>query len=246
MLFLSILLASLIESVFSFAGVLLVVAGGFFVRNVVHRMLGFAVGALIGVAFFDILPEAVAAIPADTAFRFVVLGIFIFFVIERFFRWYHAEEGDWKVQPYTSLVFIGGVLHNFIDGIALTLSFFVSPSLGVATTLAILLHEIPHGIADFTALQKGGYARVLALWYSFLVSLTTVLGAVVTFLFGGFLEGAIPYILAIMAGNFLYLALSDLLPETHEESGFGHFVGQVFLMIAGAAMMLAFSVLIAE
>ena len=85
-----------------------------------------------------------------------------------------------------------------------------------------------------------------ALWYSFLVSLTTVLGAVVTFLFGGFLEGAIPYILAIMAGNFLYLALSDLLPETHEESGFGHFVGQVFLMIAGAAMMLAFSVLIAE
>lgn len=245
MLFTSILLASLIESVLSFAGVLLVVAGDFFVRNIVHRMLGFAVGALIGVALFDILPEAVAAIPAARAFRFVALGILIFFVIERFFRWYHAEEGDRDVQPYTSLVFIGGVLHNFIDGVALTLSFFVSPALGVATTLAILLHEIPHGIADFSAFRKGGYARARALGFSFLVSLTTVLGAIVTFLFGAFLAGAVPYILAIIAGNFLYLALSDLLPETHEASGLGHFVSQVLLMVAGAVVMLMFSTLTA-
>ena len=237
MLLLSIVAAALIESVVSFCGVFLVILAETFVRAFTHRLLGFAIGALLGVAFFDILPEALDGLASETVFLWVVIGIFIFFVIEKFFRWYHSQTEDWAVAPYAPLIFFGGVIHNFIDGVALTLGFFVSPALGVATTVAILVHEIPHGIADFTAFTKSGYARARALAYSFGVSVTTVGGAVFTYLLGSFLTPFLPYLLAVIAGNFLYLSLSDLLPETHEESSASHFVSQVVLMVAGAATM---------
>lgn len=237
MLLVTIIAASILESALSFLGAYMVIASGRFFKDITHRLLGFSIGALLGVTFFDILPEAIRAAGVDRALFWVIAGIFVFFSIEWFFRWYHADESDWQLQPYTYLIFFGGIIHNFIDGIAVTLAFLVAPALGVATTIAILFHEIPHAIADFSALTKGGYLRRKALLVSFAISCTTILGAFVTYLFGHVLDRAEPYILAMIAGNFLYLSLSDLLPETQEEAGFGHFVSQVILMALGAGIM---------
>ena len=238
--------AAIIESVVSFAGAALVLVGGRVYKDITHRALGFAVGALLGVVFFDVLPEAIREIGIDRALAITLAGIFIFFIIERFFRWYHMDESDWGVQPYTRLILIGGVIHNAIDGVAVGLSFLVDFRLGIATTVAILVHEIPHGISDFTALVRGGYERNRAFAMSFVVSMCTVPTAILTAALGPKIEGVLPYVLAAIAGNFLYLSLADLLPETHEESGLGHFIAQLVLMALGAGLMFAIGMVFRE
>ena len=234
---LSAFIASFLESVLSFSGATAVFFTGRFFTDITHRVIGFAIGALLGVAFFDVLPEAIGEIGVQAGLTAALAGIFLFFIIERFFRWYHVDEDDFAVQPYTRLILVGGFMHNAIDGVTVGLSFLVSFELGIATTIAILIHEIPHGIADFSALTRGGYTRLRAYVMSFLVSMSTVPTAVLTAAAGPVLEPYIPYILGLVGGNFLYLALADLLPETHEEKGTEHFLMQSVLMIGGAALM---------
>lgn len=232
-----IFLAALAESIISFSGVLIAFGHPAFVKAFAHRILGFAIGALIGVAFFDIIPEAIENIGVESSLLMVVLGILIFFAAEKLLRWYHHHGHDHEVRPYATLILMGDAVHNFIDGVAIAASFLISVPLGVATTAAVLIHEIPQEIADFAVLLKGGYSRSKAFLYNFLISLTTLVGAVLSWALGGYIATLLPYVLGVVAGNFVYLALSDLIPETHEESGFGHFLMQLILMIAGAGLM---------
>ncbi|MDP3727115.1 MAG: ZIP family metal transporter [bacterium] len=234
-----ILLAAVAESIVSFSGVFFVLMRESVARWVAHRMLGFAIGALIGVAFFDIIPEAIEALGERAAFGYVALGIMIFFAAEKALRWYHHHHGghESEIRPFATLVLFGDAIHNFIDGIALAVSFLVSVPLGIATTVAVLLHEVPQEIADFGVLIRGGYRRRSALWFNFLISLTTIAGALVGYAAGSALTWLLPYLLAIIGGNFLYIAMSDLIPETHEETGFGHLLAQLVLMAAGVTLM---------
>lgn len=246
-MFLSILIAALAESAVSFSGALAVIASQALSQRLAHWVLGFAIGALLGVTFFDILPEAVEAIGTDAAFRFVVLGIVAFFVLEKFVLWYHYHRQTYDVHGYTYLVLVGDAVHNFIDGVALALAFLVSLPLGVATTIAVLLHEVPQEVADFGLLLRGGFSRTRALVVNFFVSLTTLIGALLAYAFGSRLEAWLPYALAVIAGNFLYLALSDLLPETHEHgAGTAHFITQVLLMVFGVLVMYVLGMYFAE
>ncbi len=128
-----------------------------------------------------------------------------------------------------------------IVGIVLAVSFLVSLPLGIATTLAVLVHEIPQEMADFAVLIRGGFSIRRALWLNFLVSLTTLAGAAIGYVFGSRAEQWLPYVLGVIAGNFLYIALSDLIPETHEESGLGHLATQLALMLIGISLMYAMS-----
>ena len=201
-------------------------------------MLAFAIGALIGVSFFDIIPEAIEAIGQERTFAYLVAGIVLFFAAEKLLRWYHHHEGhEGETRPFATLILLGDAIHNFIDGVALAVSFLVSMPLGVATTAAVLLHEVPQEVADFGVLIRGGYSRSRALWYNFLISLTTLLGAIVGYGFGRALASFLPYVLAVIGGSFLYLAMSDLIPETHEETGVKHLGIQIALMIAGVALV---------
>lgn len=233
-----ILLAALAESAVSFSGGLIVLFRESVVRWISHRMLGFAIGALIGVAFFDVIPEATEVIGLVPTLGYVTLGIGIFFTAEKALRWYHHHhEGHGaEVQPFATLILLGDAIHNFIDGVAIALSFLVSVPLGVATTAAVLVHEVPQEIADLGVLIRGGYSRGRALWANFLISLTTVAGALIGYAAGQALTSVLPYLLAVIAGNFLYIAMSDLIPETHEETGIGHLAVQLLLMAAGAAI----------
>lgn len=237
-MFLPILLAALAESVVSFSGGFFVLFRESVARWMAHRMLGFAIGALIGVAFFDIIPEAAEALGERAAFGYVVAGVMLFFAAEKLLRWYHHHEGhEAEIRPFATLILFGDAIHNFIDGIILAVSFLVSVPLGIATTAAVLLHEVPQEIADFGVLVRGGYRRGRALWYNFLISLTTLAGALIGYAAGQALAWLLPYVLAVIGGNFLYIAMSDLIPETHEETGIGHLVVQLALMVAGASLM---------
>lgn len=234
MLLTYIILAALAESVVSFSGGFFVLFRESVARWLAHRILGFAIGALLGVAFFDIIPEAAEILGERLAFGYVVGGIVLFFAAEKLLRWYHHHEGhESEVRPFAALILAGDAIHNFIDGIAIAVSFLVSVPLGIATTIAVLLHEVPQEVADFGVLIRGGFSRGRALWYNFLISLTTILGALVGYAAGQALTWLLPYVLAVIAGNFLYIALSDLIPETHEETGMGHLLVQIILMGVG-------------
>lgn len=234
---LPILIASFLESVASFAGGFLVIFRESFAKVFAHRVLGFAVGALIGVSFFDLIPEALEKIGPDKTFLYAVGGIVLFFILERFLFWYHCHDGRCSVHTFNYLILLGDAVHNFIDGVIISLSFLVSMPLGIATTMAVVLHEIPQEVADFGVLIAGGYSRTKALWYNFLISLTTIFGALVAYFLGSQIENLLPYASAIIGGNFLYIALTDLMPEVHEQASTWHVVGQLALFLGGITLM---------
>ena len=229
-----ILLAAVGESIVSFSGAALVIFKEEKVRRATHFIISFAVGALLGVGFLDLIPEAAKREGDITKILpFVLGGLLLFFVLEKFLFWYHCHEGECKVHTYTYLILWGDFLHNFIDGVILALAFLADARLGFLTTLAVIFHEIPQEISDFGLLIHGGMARSRAFLYNFLVSLSTIVGALLTYAFGAFLEPFLPILLALVAGNFIYLAATDLMPELHESTNLRHGLIQLLFVLAG-------------
>ena len=237
-LFISILLASFLESIVSFSGAALTIFNKEKVKKAAHFIVSFAVGALLAVALLDLLPEAIEISGIEKVAPFVLGGIILFFILEKFLFWYHCHDGKCEVHSYTYLVLWGDFLHNFIDGVILALAFLVSSQIGWLTLIAIILHEIPQEISDFSILLYGGFSKGRALFYNFLVSLSTILGAVLTYFLGSRLEPFLPFGIALIAGNFLYIAMADLMPELHESTGFGHSVLQIVLLMLGAFLII--------
>lgn len=234
-----ILIFSFLESLVSFIGVVFLIFRAAFVQRFTHFLISFAIGGLIGAAFFDILPEAfeITNQPA-VIFSFVAAGIVLFFILEQIISWYHhhnRQHNNESVLPPSSwLILAADALHNFLDGVVITIGFLVSPALGIASSFAVILHEIPQEIGDFSILLAKGLTVKKALYYNFLVSLTTIFGALMTYIFSDFLEQILPYALGIVAGNFIYIALSDLVPEIHEHDvSVKEKLAHTFLLIAG-------------
>lgn len=232
-----ILFASLLEAVVSFSGSFLVILGEEKIRKAVHYIVSFAVGALLGVAFLEIIPEALETSSIDVIAPLILAGIILFFIIEKFLFWYHCHEGRCEVHTFTYLILWGDLLHNFIDGVIIALSFLADSTLGWATTFAVILHEIPQEIGDFSVLLHGGMEKRKAIFYNFLVSLSTIFGALLTYYAGFFLEPFLPYALAIVAGNFIYIASTDLMPGLHEVSSPKHSFGHIILIILGVLIV---------
>lgn len=234
----AVIAAAVAESLVSFSGVFFVLLHEPLAKRIAHRVLGFAIGTLMGATFFEIIPESAGVIGLENTLQYVLGGVIVFFVIEKVFRWHHHHGGhDGKIRPYTALILIGDAIHNFIDGVILAAGFLISVPFGVATTVAVLAHEVPQEIADFAVLIRGGYPAARALKLNFFVSLTTIAGALAGYLGGSFAAAWLPHILGVIGGNFLYIALSDLIPEAHETVGAGHIAVQLALMIAGIYLM---------
>lgn len=239
-LFSYILIAAFLESAISFSGVFLVLWSEEKIKKFLHTILSFAVGALLGVAFLDILPEAIeTGTSAKLIFSITLGSIIFFFFLEKLLLWYHHhEEGSLPHEHSPAyLVLVGDLIHNFIDGVAIALSFMASIPLGIAATIAILIHEVPTEIGDFLVLLNGGFSRAKALWYNFFVSLSTIVGAVITYFLGDFLSAIIAIPLAFVAGNFIYIAIADLMPELHEHTNWKHAVAQTTLLILGILLV---------
>jgi zinc and cadmium transporter len=215
-------------------------------------LLSLSAGTFLGLVIFDLLPESFEAEVPGIAL-WILGGILLFFLVEKFLLGYHhrlaeaeehhAEPGH--IHPAGILVLAGDGLHNFLDGVAIAIAFSVSVPIGIATSISILLHEIPQEIGDVMVLLLSGFSRAKAFFWNFVFALTTVIGAGVTAFFLQSLEKVIPLLIAFTAGGFLYVAMSDLLPETkhHESPGVGlrHFlfliIGIILIWRVGALIL---------
>jgi len=211
-------------------------------------LVSLAVGSLLGDAFIHLLPEANKNIPNQIAVSLLtIFGILIFFSIEKFVRWHHCHDPDCTegASAIIPVSLAGESIHNFIDGVIIAGSFIISPNLGVATTLAVLLHEIPQEVGDFGIYTHQGLSLKKSLKLNLLSATTSLLGVIVTFIVGSGLATSTAYVLPITAGGFIYLAASDLIPELHEHKETStHSLLQILYLLAGVALM--FSLLYLE
>lgn len=212
-----ILASTFVVSLISLIGILALSIKEKLLQNILFGLIGFSAGALLGSAFLHILPEALENAKSVTVFYELIFGIVIFFLLERYFYWRHCHEGHCDVHAFTYLNLVGDGMHNFIDGMVIAASFIVSTKLGVVTTAAIILHEIPQELGDFGVLVYGGFSKQKALMYNFISALMAVCGALVGYLVSGFAQGFSNFVLPLAAGGFIYIATSDLIPEIHKE-----------------------------
>ncbi|MCS4541606.1 MAG: ZIP family metal transporter [Euryarchaeota archaeon] len=196
-------------------------------------LIATAAGALIGVSFLDLLPEAMDKGTSSDIFSYVLLGIVSFFILERFIFWHHCHDGKCEVHTFTYLNLMGDGVHNFIDGATIAATFLTSIPLGTATTLAIIFHEIPQEIGDFGILVYGGFSKIKALSYNFLSALAAFIGAVAIYFFSPYIGDSIAFLLAFAAGGFIYIASADLMPELKKEIKFERSITQLAFLLIG-------------
>ena len=202
-------------------------------RKFLIYMLAFSAGALFGDAFIHLIPEIVREQGGFNLFSagFLLFGIVLFFMIEKFIHWQHCHMPITKehIHSFAYMNLVGDGVHNFIDGLIIAGSYLVNLQVGIATTLAVVLHEIPQEIGDFGVLLHGGFSKGRALLLNFTTALTAVLGTIIALLVGSKVEGISSVLLSIAAGGFIYIAGADLIPELHKET---EFKGSFFQLVA--------------
>jgi len=204
--------------------------------KVLFMMVSFAVGSLLGAAFLDILPEAFEATGSGSLI-FVVFGIMLFFIVEKFLFWRHCHKGECMVHTFNYMNLLGGAIHNFIDGMIIATAFIAGASLGIITTIAIILHEIPQELGDFGILCYGGFSRTKALLCNFLTVLTAFLGAFFVYIFSAQLKDFTGNMLGFAAGGFIYIACTDLMPELGKEPSMKRSLVQFTLIFFGISVI---------
>ena len=178
------LIASIIVSLISLIGVLALVIKDNLFKKLIIFLVAFAAGGLIGGAFLDIIPEATEYVKDITQlFLYVISGYLLFFILEKYLHWRHCHSAECKIHRFTYLNIIGDIVHNFCDGLIIGAVFLVNIKVGVATTLAIIFHEIPHELGNFSVLVYGGFSKLKALFYNFLSSLFAIVGTIAGYYF---------------------------------------------------------------
>ena len=207
--------------------------------RLVPWLVSYAVGALLGVALLELLPQALAALDSRRVFGTLLVGILGFFVLEKLALWRHCHTHDCEVHVSTApLVLLGDAAHNFLDGAVIGAAVITSIPLAVSTAIAVLAHEIPHEIGDFAILLHSGYTRRRALLFNAGSALTGVIGAVIAVLFLEGMPRLEPYVLAFATSSFLYVAMSDLIPDLHRGTFDDNPLRQVMLVAAGVGTVL--------
>lgn len=250
-----IIIFTLIGSVFSLLGGVLLLYGEKKTLKYSHFLAAFAAGTLLGTVFFDLLPEAteetknVANSLGFTVniFLWTLIGILSFFLLERFIHWFHHHQHEYideALKPTVPLIIAGDSVHNFIDGVVIASTFLVNIPLGIVTTLAVALHEIPQEIGDFGILLHKGMKRKKIIIVNVMSALTAIIGAMLAFWLGERIEVTLPILLSITSGFFIYIASSDLIPEIHHENRKGFAVIETSLMFLGVGTIWLFITLL--
>jgi zinc and cadmium transporter len=212
-----ILASTFLVSLISLIGIFTLAIKDNLLQKILFGFIGFSAGALIGGAFLHILPEALEKAKSTVVFYYLILGIVLFFLMEKYLHWRHCHNGVCEIHAFTYLNLVGDGFHNFIDGMVIAASFIVSLKLGIVTTLAVILHEIPQELGDFGVLVYGGFSKQKALVYNFISALMAIFGAIIGYFISDFAKGFSNFILPLTAGGFIYIASSDLIPEIHKE-----------------------------
>jgi len=246
-MFYQILIASLLGSMFSMIGGIFLLYYEKWARKISLLLVSFAAGALLGASFFELIPEAVEGLSkSNLALLWVVAGIITIFAFEKFLKWYHCHNRETcDYHTFSSVVLFGDAIHNFIDGITIALSFSVSLELGIATTIAVFFHEVPQEIGDFGVLLHAGYSKAKVLFYNFLTAVATPVGAIIAYFLMPFISNLVWYFLAFAAGTFIYISVSDLMPEVRQKAKAKEFI-HFFLILIGILTIWLFGFLMSE
>ncbi|MBI4182145.1 MAG: ZIP family metal transporter [Candidatus Aenigmarchaeota archaeon] len=243
----SVVLVSLV----AFVGILTLSLQAERLRSVLLYLVGFSAGALLGDAFIHLLPEAVEGgftLPVSLA---ILAGIVVSFGFEKLIHWEHGHFlhdhsghdpqhcAHQHPKSFTWVNLLGDGIHNFIDGLIIGASYLVSLPVGMATTIAVVFHEIPQEIGDFAVLLHGGMPRKRALLLNFLTAVTAIAGAVIALAAAAVVEGLVGWLVPFAAGAFVYIAGSDLIPELHQETRLGRSLLVILALLLGIGMMAA-------
>lgn len=213
-----------IVSLTSLAGLVMLSASETSIKKLVNFLISFSAGAMIGDVFIHLLPDLVSKQQFTFQISLYVLAtILAFFVLERMLHWYHhhhfsLDPHDHHIKPLAFVNLIGSSLHNITDGLVVGGAYLLDVRLGVATTIAVVLHEIPREIGDFGIFVYSGFSKGRALFFNFLTGLIALVGVFAS-LWIGKSQNFLPVLIAIAIGSFIYIALADLIPETHKSEG---------------------------
>ena len=241
----SILIATGLISLIAFAGVFILFLKEKLINKVVLVLVSFSAGALLGGAFLHLIPETIEKVGETDIlkiFLYVLFGFVVFFILEQFIRWHHHHNVHCddcpQIASFSYLILISDAIHNFIDGLIIAASFIISFPVGLATALAVALHEIPQEIGDFGILIYGGFAKIKALFLNFLSSITIILGGIIGFFFLERMGPSIIFLLPFAAGHFIYISAADLIPEIKHKESFKKSIVHLFAFLLGIGFML--------
>jgi zinc and cadmium transporter len=221
------------------AGVVLL-AGDAALRRLVPALISFAVGTLLGGAFLGLLPRALQSADAGSILATVLAGLVGFFILEKGVIWRHCHDPACLQHSAAGvMILVGDAFHNFVDGIAIAAAFLASFPLGIATSLAVIAHEVPQELGDIGILWASGFSRGRALGYNLLSSAATLPGALLGYFSLSALSGLTPYFLAIAASSFIYIAGADLIPGLHRQVRLREGLLQLMLLLLGIAVIVA-------
>ncbi len=219
-MFTEILIASIVGSVIALVGGLLLLWKEDFAKKISLFLVSFAAGSLMGAAFFHLLPEALEATDdVHSALLWLVGGILVLFLFEKLLKWYHCHnKGECEYHTFSSAVLFGDTVHNFIDGVVIALSFGLGTDVGIATTIAVFLHEIPQEIGDFGVLLHAGWEKRKIILVNLGTAVATIVGATIGYAALPYVTPILPHLIGFSAGTFIYIAVSDLMPEVRHKS----------------------------
>ena len=235
----SVLIVSLISVIFAIPFLLK--------KKISHKTLMFllsiSVGVLLATVFMDFLPEAVSHKYTMGVAIYLILGFLVMLILEKFLHWHHDKKceagncGHSHAYNLAPVNLIGDGIHNFIDGLVIAGSYAVNVTLGITATISIIFHEIPQEIADFGVLLYSGMSKKRALLFNFLSAVTAILGAIVGIILVGKLSGFTKFIIPFAAGNFLYIAASNLVPQLHRHCKLKDTLLHIFAIVLGVAII---------
>ncbi|UCD96658.1 MAG: ZIP family metal transporter [Candidatus Bathyarchaeota archaeon] len=240
-----IILSTFTISLIAFIGALVLFLKERVLSKILLVLVAFSAGALIGGAFLHLIPEAILEFGVDEMklmilFSYLLAGFSTFFVLEQLIRWHHHHATSHpKIMPFSYLILISDGLHNFIDGVVVAASFMVGFPVGIATAIAIGLHEIPQEIGDFGVLVHGGFKKGRALLLNYCSAITVIFGGIIGYLLYGWLGESIVFLLPFAAGNFIYIATTDLIPEIRFKQSLMKTLLRFTIFLIGMALMFA-------
>ena len=241
MLYIYIFLSVLIVSLVSFVGILTIAFNEKRLKKITMFLVSLSVGTLLGGSFFHIIPEVIEKHGNDVrVWYFLIFGILSFFVLEKVISWRHCHNPGncGHKHPVGAMNLVGDGIHNFIDGIIIAGAYLVDINLGIATTIAVALHEVPQEMGDFGVLIFAGYSKMKALLCNFMTAILSFVGAILVVFMNVSVEVVSLYVLPFAAGGFIYIATSDLLPELKKENRTWHSLGQVLAVVLGVLLMM--------
>lgn len=236
------LISVLVVSVLSLIGVFTLSIKTKALHKILIYLVSFAAGALLGDVFLHLIPELIEQNTFTLQTSFLILGgILLFFIIEKIVHWQHCHipQNGGHSHPFAITNLVGDGVHNFLDGIIIGAAYLVNIPVGIATTIAVIFHEIPQEIGDFGVLLHGGFSKSKALLFNFLSALTAVAGGLIAVLASGVVPGLTNYLIPLTIGGFIYIAGSDLIPELHKNFTTKKSIYQIISLILGIAIMAA-------